>query len=109
MLHSTTAAFFTFTYGENYDPKTGLYLWGSNPDEVQVEDGTYQTLNYEHIKRFHQHFRRKYGIRNLKYYTVGEYGGKNWRPHFHSIMFNVPMEVLRRSKTVAEQDWTQRS
>lgn len=32
----------------------------------------------------------------LRYYTVGEYGTRTQRPHYHSIMFNVPPPVARQ-------------
>ncbi|WNK13227.1 MAG: replication initiator protein [Microvirus sp.] len=30
----------------------------------------------------------------IRYYTVGEYGSKTLRPHYHSIMFNLKEEVV---------------
>lgn len=48
----------------------------------------------EHIKKYVRQRRRKY---SFKHYTVGEYGEKTGRPHWHSIQFYedvVPSEVL---------------
>lgn len=30
----------------------------------------------------------------IKYYLVGEYGGKTTRPHYHAIMFNARTELI---------------
>lgn len=30
----------------------------------------------------------------LKYYAVGEYGGKTYRPHYHIILFNSAIELM---------------
>lgn len=27
----------------------------------------------------------------LKYYCCGEYGSRNWRPHYHLLLFNFPL------------------
>lgn len=32
---------------------------------------------------------RKLSSNKLRYYAVGEYGTKNWRPHYHIILFNL--------------------
>lgn len=42
------------------------------------------------------------GIRPIRYYTVGEYGTKTDRPHYHSIMFNIQPETI----TALEGIWS---
>ncbi|AXL14922.1 replication initiator protein [Microviridae sp.] len=32
----------------------------------------------------------------IKYYTVGEYGTKTHRPHYHGIYFNVPLKIIEK-------------
>lgn len=100
MRHSETAVFMTMTYGEHFDRQTGEYLWGREPDTID----DYMTLNREHVLKFHKHLRRKYAPK-LKYYTIGEYGGTNFRPHYHSIMFNLPEKIIQRSDIIQEKDW----
>lgn len=37
------------------------------------------------------------GDRSIKYYAVGEYGGKTFRPHYHIILFNAELELIQPS------------
>lgn len=32
---------------------------------------------------------------SIKYYTVGEYGGKTFRPHYHAIVFNAAINTIQ--------------
>lgn len=39
---------------------------------------------------------RKNTNRKLKYYAVGEYGKKTWRPHYHQIIFGIGLQAEDR-------------
>lgn len=39
-------------------------------------------------------------IAKLRYFTVGEYGTQTLRPHYHSIMFNLELEVKQNLKDI---------
>lgn len=43
--------------------------------------------------------RAKYEYR-LKYYAVAEYGSKTERPHYHLIMFNLPLNYVYQDQTI---------
>lgn len=39
------------------------------------------------LTRFFKKIRKR--GENIRYYAVGEYGSKSWRPHYHIILFNI--------------------
>lgn len=43
------------------------------------------------IKRLRRHFDYNYGVQNIRFFACGEYGTKNWRPHFHVCLFGLPL------------------
>lgn len=59
-------------------------------------DGTWNgTLEPEHVTQFIdtiRHYYRKKGVNNIKYFYCGEYGGVTSRPHYHIILFGVPLD-----------------
>lgn len=90
---SITAAFLTYTYSNSTVPLT---------------DSGLLTLKQKHhtdyIKRLRKEIAKK-SPHKLKYYTVGEYGGQTERPHYHSIIFNIPLEYLKHQEAI-EALWT---
>lgn len=76
------AAFITLTY---------------NDDNLPFSENGYMTLVPKHlqdfVKRLRIHIDRnilKHGKNQIKYYGIGEYGERFFRPHYHLIVFNVP-------------------
>lgn len=59
-------------------------------------DGTWNgTLEPEHVTQFIdtiRHYYRKRGVNDIKYFYCGEYGGVTSRPHYHLILFGVPLD-----------------
>jgi len=61
-----------------------------DPDHLSAARG----LPTHHIKQYMKYRRRRY---DLRHFTVGEYGEKTLRPHWHSIQFyqdKMPIEPL---------------
>lgn len=59
----------------------------------------FMTLNKSHWQKFVKRLRfnmKQKGNKNVvKYYAVGEYGTKRFRPHFHAIMFGVDISDVQ--------------
>jgi len=53
------------------------------------------SLNKRDVQLFTKRLRKENSTK-LRYYTVGEYGTQTMRPHYHSIMFNLDLEVVTR-------------
>lgn len=45
----------------------------------------YNSLDYSHLVKFWKRLRKQIGP--LRYYAVGEYGGRTHRPHYHACLF----------------------
>lgn len=61
------------------------------------------SLDKEHFPLFMKRYRKahikKYGKSDkypIRYFAVGEYGGKTNRPHYHAIMFNVDILLVEK-------------
>lgn len=85
---STSAFFLTLTY---------------DVDHVPITSAGYMSIEKKHLQKFFKRLRRAHdrnlcgvneGERPLKYFAVGEYGGRGWRPHYHVIIFNAKLELL---------------
>lgn len=83
--------FITLTYDEEYiqetfkpviDKETGEYMQMAN-------------LVPEHITKFLKNLRRQeeyhHNNKEVRFYGCGEYGSINMRPHYHLIVFNLPL------------------
>ena len=70
-------------------------------ESLTHENKTFATLTYKEVpedgsldrkdfKQFLKNLRYKVWPRKIRYYGVGEYGDKSWRPHYHFILFGYP-------------------
>lgn len=62
---------------------------------VPITRNGYMSLNYRDTQLFFKRLRKAHppGTR-IKYYLVGEYGGKTSRPHYHIILYNVDINLI---------------
>lgn len=59
-------------------------------DHLDYSDNGLLTLDYSVFQRFVKRLRKlDKSEKSIKYFAVGEYGEKTFRPHFHAIIFNV--------------------
>lgn len=68
------------------------------------------TLNPLHFTNWLKRFRAEIAPLKVRYYGVGEYGEKTWRPHYHTVLFGYPMcqngrtiRDVRTGRTLAEK------
>lgn len=71
--------FITLTYDDSNLPETKKGL---------------QTLDKSHIPSFIKSIRNGYRGHYIKYFGVGEYGTTTGRPHYHVLLFGVPLPIL---------------
>lgn len=64
--------FVTLTYDNTHLPPKGV-----NKQDIS---------NFLHKLR--EYFRRKFNLTGIRFFACGEYGGKNYRAHYHLILFN---------------------
>lgn len=82
--------FVTLTYEDEFltpvcDEKSGEFLNATLvPDEVQA-----------FMKRLREFYQRTYGHVGIRFYMAGEYGDTTYRPHYHLIIFNLPLFDLK--------------
>lgn len=72
-----SAFFITLTYSTDYVP---------------IQSSGYMTLDKADVQKFMKRLRKRMSADvKLKYYCCGEYGSRNWRPHYHMLLFNFPL------------------
>nr|QJB19837.1 MAG: replication initiator protein [Microvirus sp.] len=81
---SISAHFLTLTY---------------DTEHVPISDKGFMTLDKTHLQKFFKRLRKCHGKnhKSIKYYAVGEYGGKTLRPHYHMVIFNADVHLFERS------------
>ena len=74
------SSFVTLTYDDEHMPKDG-------------------SLCKKHLQQFIRRLRKALYPRKIRYYAVGEYGDKSWRPHYHLIVFGLSPDET------SDRDW----
>ena len=65
-------------------------------------------LNYRDIQLFHKRLNQQikiYSNEKIYSYTVGEYGPKTFRPHFHILFFFDSDEIAKSFRQAVYQSW----
>lgn len=68
------------------DVKQSIFLTLTYSDESVHYDGN---VHKEHLQKFWKRLRKRLGTRQIRYFAVGEYGTKTFRPHYHAIVGGV--------------------
>ena len=82
--------------------KTRLWVGRMLLERYEHKEACFATLTYneEHLPKnaylskraaqlFIKRLRAEIEPRKLRYYIVGEYGDKSWRPHYHAILYGI--------------------
>lgn len=93
--------FVTLTYDPEFVPLVPHYKVNEETGEV-IEESMVMTLVPDHLKNFIKRLRRnfeyEYGHTGLRFFACGEYGPLNSRPHYHLILFNCPLDDLKKER-----------
>lgn len=81
---SDSAYFVTLTYDTQHIP---------------ITKNGYKELRKSDVQLFFKRLRKKHETSlEIKYYLVGEYGGRTTRPHYHILIFNAKLELMMDKK-----------
>jgi len=61
---------------------------------VPITKRGFMTLNKNDVQLYMKRLRKRNPWLKLKYFTCGEYGTKNGRPHYHQILFNADPDTI---------------
>lgn len=84
--HSDTAYFITLTYDNDHIPIQRSGYLTLRPRDLQ--------LFFKKLRKAHTKQRHNRGVPNIRYFAVGEYGGRTLRPHYHLVLFNSSLEIM---------------
>lgn len=83
---SESAHFITMTYDTKHVP---------------ITRNGFMELKKRDVQLFFKRLRKQHSSR-IKYYAVGEYGGKTMRPHYHLILFNARIDLIQPAWDLGE-------
>jgi hypothetical protein len=84
---SDSSYFITLTYDDDHLPFERTYR--TSKRTKCMRELFIPTLRKNHLQNFFKRLRYYENGNRLKYYAVGEYGGRTKRPHYHAIIFNA--------------------
>lgn len=61
---------------------------------LPISENGYQSLCKRDVQLFFKRLRKANSC-TLKYFAVGEYGGKTARPHYHVLLFNAAIQTIQ--------------
>lgn len=64
------------------------------PEHIPLTSKGFMDLRKTDFQKFVKRLRKNTGCKTIKYYAVGEYGGKSWRPHYHAIIYDVDYDDI---------------
>lgn len=128
LQHSFTY-FITLTYSNDYLPKAYFVPSATGYDLVDVDSGEclcsemhltddylYKLkcklstdyipyLNKYDVQLFLKRLRKYYGSRKIRFFAVGEYGPKHFRPHYHLLLWFEDASLCSSLYKVVSEKW----
>lgn len=88
--------FLTITYDQDHLPEAGTMIDPKTGEEMgQNPFGTLKPKDWTlFLKRLRQYYKRKYNHEGIRMMACGEYGEQYSRPHYHAIMYNLPLHNM---------------
>lgn len=80
--------FLTLTYDDEHLP---VVLGADSFGEAKL----WPTLRPRDLTLFWKSLRKQFAVVGLKYFAAAEYGSKTGRPHYHAIVFGLPLDLDR--------------
>lgn len=80
---ASSAVFVTLTYSDDY-----FYDYMLKASDFQAAYIHCKSVHKKDLQDFMKRFRYHDGSPNIRYFAVGEYGEKTYRPHYHLLLFN---------------------
>lgn len=85
--------FLTITYDQEHLPEADDMIGEYGEEICQNPNGTLKPSDFTNfLKRLRDFYKRKYNHEGIRFMGCGEYGSKGMRPHYHAIMFNLPIQ-----------------
>lgn len=98
MLHECNF-FITLTYDDLHLPTAPRSMTISDDTGEVLRDGYSHPLDPPALTKFFKDLRRYYSyhykLDGIRFFACGEYGDKSGRPHYHAIIFNLPIFDLK--------------
>ena len=97
----------TFRLLQEHQDAKSSYFVTLTYNEKNLLYADYPTLDYNDLQKYFKRL-RKNNTEKIKYYAVGEYGEKNFRPHYHAIIFNAKKSTISEAWSLQEKAFGER-
>lgn len=88
--------FVTLTYNNENLPKQNVRLENKETGEVYKQIPSLKPKDLtKFMKDLREYYRKRYNHINIRFMGAGEYGSETKRPHYHLIIFNLPITDLK--------------
>lgn len=97
--------FITLTYNDEHLPVNEKIIKNHTTGEITNSKPSLQKRDLKlFLKKLRRHYEYHHDHKDIRYFACGEYGEKYERPHYHAIIFNLPIMDLKIHKENFEGD-----